>query len=188
MRHNIDKWFRKTGIAMLIAGLATSLNPGRALSSEKIVFTYGGVTESVSLEELQNFAEKGETSRSIDFLLNSGKQNPFLIRWILKQEFPANTKLIYQLLNTAPGEFLLSQTSDVVSSKSERADVVALRGALIASASNDNVISLIELLENYPTQQVYINGKIVAKVRQNLSWFIREANRYIETPLNVPTS
>ena len=188
MRHNIDKWFRKTGIAMLIAGLAASLNPSRALSSEKVIFTYGGITESVLLEELQNFAETGETSPSIDFLLNSSKQNPILMRGILKQEFPADTKLIYELLNTAPGEYLLSHTSNLVSSKSERADVVALRGALIASASNDNVISLIELLENYPTQQVYINGKILAKVRKDLSRFIQETNRYIETSLSIPTS
>ncbi len=108
-----------------------------------------------------------------------------MMRWILKQEFPADTRLVYDLLNTAPGEYVLSQTGNVVSSKSERANVKALRGALVASASDDNIISLIELLENYPTQQVYVNGKLLAKARTNFSQFVEEANKYIQLRLPV---
>lgn len=180
----IGRWFRETGTAVLIAGIAVFFGPNRVLASEEIIFTYGGASQSVSLEELQEFAETGAVSSGLDFLLKFGNQNPFLMRWILQQQFPANTKLIYDLLNTAPGEYVLSQTSSIVGSKSERANMKALRGALIASASNDNVISLIELLENYPTQQVYVNGKILVKVRQNLSQFIEETNKYISIPVS----
>ena len=148
----IGGWFGKTGIAILVAGIAISLSPNRVKASEEIIFTYGGATQTVSLEELQDFAATGEISPSLNFLLNFSKQNPAMMRWILKQEFPADTRLVYDLLNTAPGEYVLSQTSNVVSSKSERANVKALRGALVASASDDNIISLIEVLENYPTQ------------------------------------
>jgi hypothetical protein len=182
---NIYKWFRVTGIVVLIASLAVDLTSQRVMASEKIIFNYGGASESVDLSELQTFAETGEISSSLDFLLDFSQQNPFVIRWILTQEFPANTKLIYDLLNTAPGEYVLSQTSTVVSSKSERANVKALRGALVTSASDDNLISLIELLENYPTQEVYVNGKILAKARRNLSQFIEQTNKYIQIPLNL---
>ena len=178
------KWFQKTGIAILLAGMAIFLNPGKVKASEEIVFTYGGATQTVSLEELQTFADTGEMSPGLDFLLNFSKQNPFMIRWILNQEFPANIKLVYELLNTAPGEYVLSQTSNVVGSKSERANVKALRGALVASASDDNVISLIELLDNYPTQQVFVHGKILAKARKNLTQFVEETSKYIQIPVS----
>ncbi len=181
----IGQWFQKTGIALLLAGMAVSLSPNKVKASEEIVFTYGGATQTVSLEELQTFAATGETSPALDFLLSFGKQNPLMIRWILNQEFPANTKLVYDLLNTAPGEYVLSQTSNVVGSKSERANVKALRGALVASASDDNVISLIELLDNYPTQQVYVQGKILAKARKNLTQFIEETSKYIQIPVSL---
>jgi hypothetical protein len=181
---NICKWFWETGIVMLVASVAISLNPQRVLASEKIIFNYGAASQSISLSELQTFADTGEISPSLDFLLNFSKQNPLTIRWILTQEFPANTKLIYDLLNTAPGEYVLSQTSHVVSSKSERANVKALRGALVTSASDDNLISLIELLESYPTQEVYVNGKILAKARRNLTQFIEQTNKYISIPLS----
>ncbi|MGL5940647.1 MAG: alpha/beta hydrolase [Waterburya sp.] len=182
---NINKWFRETGIFMLVAVSVININPQRVFASEKIIFNYGATSESVELSELQDFAETGEISSSLDFLLKFSKQNPFVIRWILTQEFPANTQLIYDLLNTAPGEYVLSQTSTIVSSKSERANVKALRGALVNSASDDNLISLIELLENYPTQEVYVNGKILAKARRNLAQFIEETNKYIQIPLNL---
>ena len=169
---NIFMWFREVGISILVASMTVSLIPSEAKASEKIVFQYGVVTQSVSLEDLQILAETGETSSSLNFLLKVGKQNPELIRWIVRQQFPADTKLIYNLLNTAPGEYILSQTGSFVGSKSERANVKALRGALVKSASDDNAISLIELLENYPTQQVYVNSKLLAKVKDNLSDFI----------------
>ena len=183
----IGKWLRQTGIAAIVTGMAIFLSSNRVDAASEIIFTYGGATQSVALSELQDFADTGEISPSLDFLLNFSRQNPFLMRWILRQEFPANTKLIYDLLNTAPGEYVLSQTSSVVSSKSQRANVKALRGALVSSASNDDVISLIELLENYPTQQVYVDGKILAKVGQNLSQFVEETNKYIRIPVSLLT-
>ena len=175
------RWFRD-GIVMAIAGVAISFSPNRVLAAEKIIFTYGAVTQSVSFTELQAFVETGETTPSVDSVLSHAKQNPFVMRWILQQEFPAETVMISDLLNTLPGEYVLSQTGRVVGSKTERANVRALRGALIASASDNNLVSLIELLENYPTKEVYLNGKILSKMRVGLSQLVEETNKYIELP------
>jgi len=174
---NIWKYIRATGTMMFVASSAIFFCGQKAIASEKVVFKYSGATQSVSIEELQTFANTGETSPALEFLLSFGKQNPFIIRWVLNQQFPANTKLIYDLLNTAPGEYALSQTGNVVSAKSERANVKALRGALIKSASDDNLISLIELLENYPTKEVYVDGKVLSKVQRDLAGFISETNK-----------
>ena len=177
MQTNIIKWLKENGIVMFVTSSVIFLFGQKAIASEKVIFKYSGATQSVSLEELQTFADTGETSPSLEFLLNFGKQNPFIIRWVLNQQFPANTKLIYDLLNTAPGEFALSQTSVVLSAKSEKANVKALRGALIKSAGDDNLISLIELLENYPTKEVYVDGKILSQVQRDLGGFINEMNK-----------
>lgn len=183
--NHLKKWFQETGAIVFIAGIALSLSPNVANASEDIIFKYGGATQSVALEELQTFANTGETSASLETLFKFGKQNPNLIRWIIRQQFPFDTKIVYDLLNTAPGEYVLSQTGNVISSKSERANIKALRGALVKSASDDNTISLIELLENYPTEEVYVDGKILAKARDNLADFINETNKYIKIPLDI---
>ncbi len=174
---NIRKWFQKIGIGMFVTVAALCDRAPQALASEKVIFKYNGATQSIELEELQTFAETGEMSPGLDYLMNFGKQNPFMIRWILTQQFPANTKLIYDLLNTAPGEYVLSQTGTIVGAKTEEANVTALRGALVASASNDNLISLMELIEEYPTKEVYVDGKILADAQRDLGSFINETNK-----------
>ena len=190
----VDKWFGQkaflkpvqSAIALCVTSLAISLSPNLVNAAEKVIFTYGGLTQSVPLEELQAFAETGEVSPSIKTLLDHSDRNPFMMRWILRQEFPANNKIISDLFNTAPGEYVLSQTGNVVSAKSERANVKALRGALIASASDNNLVSLMELLENYPTKDVYVNGKILARVRANFDRFVEDTSQYIKLPLEPP--
>ncbi|NJK57974.1 MAG: alpha/beta hydrolase [Pleurocapsa sp. SU_5_0] len=179
------KWFRQVAIAFIGAGALIFLTPSRVLSSEKVIFTDGGLSQSISLEELQDFADTGKVSPALNTLLKHGKQNPFVMRRILRQEFPANNKLISDLLNTIPGEYVLSQTGNVVSSKTEVANVTALRGALVTSASDNNLISLIELLENYPTPEVYVNGKILAKLRTNFVHFVEGSSQYINIPLSL---
>lgn len=181
-----ERQLKRMALALVGASMAVCLSPRQAESSEKVIFTYGGFTQSISRAELQNFAETGEISSSLETLLNYGDQNPFLMRWILRQEFPANTKIVSDLLNTPPGEYVLSQTGNVVGSKAERANITALRGALVKSASNDNLVSLMELLSNYPTEDVYVNGKILAQMRSNLNQFVEETSRYIKIPLNLP--
>ena len=171
----VDKWFGQkaflkpvqSAIALCVTSLAISLSPNLVNAAEKVIFTYGGLTQSVPLEELQAFAETGEVSPSIKTLLDHSDRNPFMMRWILRQEFPANNKIISDLFNTAP-------------------NVKALRGALIASASDNNLVSLMELLENYPTKDVYVNGKILARVRANFDRFVEDTSQYIKLPLEPP--
>ncbi|MEL6439766.1 MAG: alpha/beta hydrolase [Cyanobacteria bacterium J06621_8] len=165
----IRQWFQNTGVAVFLAGIAISLTPHQAKAASEIVFTYGGAAQSVNLEELQTFANTGETSPALEFLLSFGNQDPSVIRWLLNQQVTADTRFVYEFFNTTAGEYVLAQTSNIVGTRTERANVKALRGALIASASNDNAISLIELLENYPTQKVYVNGKMLAEARNHLN-------------------
>lgn len=179
----ISRWFWETGISIFAATLTISIAPNRVLAAEKITFTYGIASQSIAIEELDTFAATGEISPALNFLFTYSKQNPLMIRWILTQQFPADIKLIYDLLNTAPGEYVLAQTSNIVNAQSERSNVKALRAALIASASDDSQISLLELLHQYPAQQVYVNGKSLSKVRRNLWNFIDRTQEYIKLPL-----
>lgn len=194
MAIKIYRWLRRTAIcgtlslkiAFLGAGVIISLCSKEVSASERVIFTYGGFTQSVSLEELEEFTNTGEVSSSLNTLLNRANQNPFVMRWILRQEFPANTKLISDLLNTIPGEYVLSQTGNVVGAKSKRANVEALRGTLVTSASDNNLVSLIELLDNYPTHEVYVNGKVLAKLGGNFGRIVNDASQYIKSPLDLP--
>ena len=175
---SIPRWFMFLFTSGFIAAI-----PNSALAADKVTFEYGAISESVPIEELEAFATTGETSASIDTILKASNQHPWVMRRVLIQQVPANNKAIYDLLNTAPGEYVLSQTSNVVGTRSDRANKTALRGALITCASNDNRVSLLELLQEYPVEQVYVNGKLLAKARRNLTNFVRDTRDYIRIPI-----
>ena len=153
-------------------------NTSSVLAAEEIIFTYGVASQSVAIEDLENFANTGEMSPSLEFLFDFSQQDPRVARYILNQELPAETTLITNLLNSTPGEFFLGGTSQIVHSKSKRANVQALRGSIVQSASDDNKVSLLEILQNYPTQQVYVDGKMLSKTVENVNDFIKIQDKY----------
>ncbi len=154
-------------ISLIVTVLSTNIEP--TVAAEKITFTYGLASQSVSLEELETFAATGAISPSIAFLLNLSKQKPEVVRWLLTQEFPSNTVIMSKLLNSLGGEYALTQSSNVVHSSASKGNIQAIRGALITSSSDDRTVSLLEVWRNYPTKQVYIDGKALVKIWQKLS-------------------
>ncbi len=52
-----------------------------------------------------------------------------------------------------------------------------MRSALILSATDDNRISLIEVLENYPTREVYLDGEEISNTVQEISKLQQQIRR-----------
>jgi hypothetical protein len=179
----ICQWLSRTSVVILTTGITLSIAPERLLAAEQVIFKYGVASHSVAVREIENFVATGETTPSIDFLIKTSKQNPAALRWMLAQQFPADTQLVNNILNTPPGEYFLSQSSDIVNSRNDRANVQALRGALVTSVSNDRHVSFLELLQNYPTQKVYVDAKKLAKTRRNIMSSIEQVQQYITVPL-----
>jgi hypothetical protein len=62
------------------------------------------------------------------------------------------------------GNFLLDQLTQVIHTPTGTADVQALRGALMASVSDDERLSTIEVLQKYPTQEIWVDGNRLANL------------------------
>jgi hypothetical protein len=167
--YKVSRLLCKANVIFLGALVIIPLQGKQVLAAEEIVFKQGIASHSVSMEDLDHFAATGEMSRSVRFLFDFTKQNPQIARRILVQEFPVETVMVSNLANSAPGEIILSGVSQIIYPKSDRASIEALRGALVVSASDDNKVSLIELFRNYPTQQMYVDGKILAKTAKNIN-------------------
>lgn len=169
LTHKVSRLFCKTNIVLLGALVIIPFQGKQVLAAEEIVFKYGVASHSVPIEDLEHFAATGEMSRSVRFLFDFTKQNPQIARRILVQEFPVETVILSNLANSVPGEAVLSGVSQLIYPKSDRARIETLRGALIVSASEDNKVSLIELFRNYPTQQMYVDGKLLSTTAKDLN-------------------
>ncbi len=91
------------------------------------------------------------------------------------------------VLNSLPGEYALFQAGQIIHPKSKpnRALIPSLRGALILSTSDDNKISLLEFFQNYPTQQIYIDARLLKNTAEDVIGFINNAKETLEVPLAI---
>jgi len=64
---------------------------------------------------------------------------------------------------------MLDRVSEVIHTPTNRANRQSLRSALVISALNDNQITLIEILENYPTADVHVEGDRLADILQQIT-------------------
>lgn len=129
-----------------------------AATSKQIVFTHGSLEASLRVGDLVNFVNTGEISRPLLFYLRFAKVQPEDLRSLLTKEIDADLRRLDKNLNSLLGEYALFQIGRVVHSRSRQANIQALRSTLAISASNDNRISPIELLQNYPLSQMYVDG------------------------------
>jgi len=154
----------------LSLGLITSilLYSTSAFAAQKVVLKYGIFRGSLSVSELTAFAETGKISPALGFYLKAAHRNPQEVRQVLNQEVGVNSLFLSHILNSRIGESLLDQLSQAVHTPSGKKDREALRSSLVVSAAQDNKLTLIEVIQNYPTSEVQVEGKRVVQASDQL--------------------
>lgn len=150
-----------TSVLLAVAGLTFA---SQAKAADQVVLKYGVLERSIAVSDLENFAETGELTRPLRRYIRVSGESPDRIRQILTREFTVSPRLLDRLLNNPIGETALNQLSQAVYPPSGSADASALRSALVLSASNDDRITILEVVRNYPTPQVYIDGEQLVQV------------------------
>lgn len=149
----------------------------RAEAANSVVLKYRFLRESVSVPELSTFAQTGELSPKLQFYLKLAGKEPAQLRRLLTQDVKVNANLLSGVLNSPVGEVMLDRVSEVVHTPDNQANRESLRGALVSSAVGDGQITLIEVLEQYPTPEVQLEGDRLAEVVQNMLRFIKSLPR-----------
>ncbi|HYW19581.1 MAG TPA: alpha/beta hydrolase [Nodularia sp. (in: cyanobacteria)] len=145
--------------ALFIVSMSMLLCQSSAFAAEQVVLKYGIFRESISVEELGTFAETGELSRSLRVNFALAQQDPKAIRPYLTTSVKINLMILDRVLNSPIGNVILDQLSQVIHTRSHTADRQALRAALVLSASEDGEVTLLEIIENYPTTNVEVDGE-----------------------------
>ncbi len=145
--------------ALFIVSMCVLFGQTSALAAEQVVLKYGIFRESISVEELSTFAETGELSRSLRVNFALAQQDPKAIRPYLTTPVKVDLVILDRILNSPIGNVILDEMSQVIHTPSRRADRQALRAALVLSASGDGQVTLLEIIENYPTRNVEVDGE-----------------------------
>ncbi len=153
---------------LVIAGII-SLSGIKAEAAQKIILKYGIFRESISVSELRTFVDTGELSSSLRKYLKKVDGKPDDLRFALKQGMLVDVVLLSKTLNSIPGEFVLNGISQVIHTPSNRGSKESLRSAVVNSALDDNEVQIIEIMENYPTDEIHVDGNSIVETYNTLN-------------------
>ncbi|PSN80856.1 hypothetical protein C8B47_04350 [filamentous cyanobacterium CCP4] len=167
-----------TAIALASLGLITlAISPG--LAAERVRLNYRGFSRTVPVVLLELLANTGEATGVLGGLLNQAGQNPGELRSLLTRPLAADAVILDRSLNSRPGEWVLDYVGQSIHTGAGVADRQALRSALVLSASDDQQITLLELLQNSPTEEVVLEGDNIQAAYNRLASFLRPLSIFL---------
>jgi hypothetical protein len=153
----------------LAASISAATLSSSALAAERVILKYSVLRESISVSDLTAFADKGEISPALQAHLRLSKQDPEAVRRSLTRPVTINPILLDRVLNSPIGNVLLDPLSQAIRTPKGGADRAALRSALTLSASGDSKLSILEVVQKYPTQEVLLDGDRLVDAYKRLS-------------------
>ena len=148
------------------------LKINQVVAAEKITFKYGVFSEVITSNQLEEFVLTGDLDTTLGNFLKQNAALNFTLQRSLKQQIPVSITVLDKYLNSIIGEFLLDRIGQVIQMPAGDAHRKAIRSALILS-SQDNQLSILEVIKNYPDEQVVIDGENLEKTKNDISNFVK---------------
>lgn len=143
-----------------------------AWASERVLMRYRGFSRTVAVQDLATLAETGEAPNNLARLLDMAGQRPEGLRSLLTNSLSADPIILDKALNSRPGEWMLGQLGEAIHPPAGQASRQALRSAIVLSAADDGALTLLEILENYPTPEVVLEGDKIERSYNRLQAFL----------------
>ncbi|MEM9568764.1 MAG: alpha/beta fold hydrolase, partial [Cyanobacteria bacterium P01_E01_bin.34] len=139
-------------IAVSLASLALSALPSQ--SAEEVLLQLGPVNRAVTVSDLEMFLENGRTNGLLQYL-NREQQEYLRLALTQSQEF--NIVPVSQWFNSPMGERTLLFAGQLFQTGARFNGQKALRAAIITSLADDDQLSTLELIRNFPSRRLVVN-------------------------------
>ena len=137
-------------------------------SAEKIKIIYSLFSRTVTVNSLKNFAESGNSSKSLRKILNATGSSDDEIQSVLNKNFEIPITVASKLVYSEIGNVILTRLSSILhtpNTNDEKTGMLALRSSIIKGLYTGNEkINLVSFFENYPTETVILNVNALSKV------------------------
>ena len=143
-----------------------------AVAAEKIVLKYSIFKIKIPVSELETFVETGEMSLKMKAILGQAGENPETVRQTLSKPIKVNPTFLDRNLNSLPGDFVLDRVGKIIHTPSGEENREALRSALVLSAEEDNRVTLLEVIQNYPTEEIHVEGESLVEAYSKIAGLV----------------
>jgi len=165
--------------SLALAGIAVLGAAPSALAAEEVVLRYRSFSRTVAIADLATLAETGEAPAGLTGLLDQVGQSPETLQTVLNHRVITDGVVLDKALNSLPGEWLLDQLGQTIRPVSGEASRQALRSALVLSASDDGELTLLEVLQTYPTETVVLEVDQVESVLARIDTLLQPLSRLL---------
>jgi len=152
---------QRGGAAIAIAGMGLLAMARPSPSAEEIIITYGFFERTIAIKDLVAFAEGAPLSDQLSQYARSlgiPEAEIEALRPALNRRVELDTVEIAQFLYTEQGETLLTFLGEVIQTPTRQSGFLALRaGIILASADEEDGLTLLNFLEEYPTPAIRVN-------------------------------
>lgn len=163
-------------IALLttLGTLSIVLKPKPSLSAERISFFLPVLGEfNLSIDSLETFAKEGTITREFALYAKYLDESTLIqLRQLLQKEIDINPIAISKLTNSPIGEKFLRQLGEVVYTHPERNGIYAIRAAVLLAATDSEGLTVINVLRNFPTQEIQVNSELIFSLIKETSSFL----------------
>lgn len=166
----------RLGTALLLStGASLLIASGNAQAAETIQLRYDGTdpnipsTVNLTLNDIRTFVQAGTLPPQVQEFLTVNRQEAAPIRQVLTREIQVPSDLRSNFTDTSVGRFVVSQIEEFVQGSNVAPN---LRTAIQQSIQDDRNISLLELIQNYPTPTITLNITGLVQTYNDVSAFV----------------
>lgn len=178
----------KSGLISLLLGISAVLLPTKVFAAERITFSVKPFGQFyLKVDDLQAFVATGEISAELAYYLNRlPPQQVARLPELLSTPLEFHPLSISKFSNSSVGETIIKNFAKGIRADTNLNGFYALRGAIIAAAFDQEGLTVINLLQEFPLETIYLDlevlnryfkrGKLLLANRQkiNQAWFAQD--------------
>ncbi len=167
-----------TGVAALIGTASLVATP--VLGAEALTFTYGPFSRNLSVKSLQIFADTGKVSNDLrPFLKKTSAEKQERLRSILNKKLAISPMLLSRFLYSHIGEDVITLLGKSIKLPSGANGRLAIRSAMVGAALDGDGLSLLNVMENLPTD-VNFDGEHILGVKKDVDVVLLATNTVVD--------
>lgn len=166
--------------ALTSLSLLPVLSAGPVLGAERLSISYGLLKRSIPLSSIETFVDTGQVDDNLARYARNADLNQIQrFRQALQTPAPVGSVEVSQFLYTSIGEELLERLSVLIQTEDPQSGFYAIRAALILAADEPEGLTLLNVLRQFPLEEIEIDLNRSLEIAAALETFINQTNEVI---------
>ncbi len=165
---------------LCLSGLLPLATARPATAAEQVILTYGYVEISTSVDALRTYAETGKANSELSpYIRFLSPEQRVQFRQALQARQDISPVNISQFLYSGIGQNILRSVGNIVQTKGRLNGAKGLRGALVLAAADPEGLSLLGILDYFPTRAVRLDSRRAFRGLGSFTGLIRDTQNAI---------